>query len=531
MSNFKSQLPSNLITNIIYFVINIIIGIWLVPYYISKLGVEGYGFIPLATLVTAYASTITMSFNSAVSRFLTINIQNKDTVEANKTFNTSFVISLLLVLALLPIAFGISYFSDSLFDIPVKLVYESKMLFFIVFLSFLITVLGNPFTASTYSLNRLDLSNIINIVNVLVRTALVVFLLYFFTPTLTSVGLSFLISAIVAMTVSYFICKKITPELKINFKFYDKTKRGSLTKMSSWLIINQIGTMLFVNIDLIVVNKIFGPFSAGQYAAILYMGITLRNLSFVVSRATGPMVYISYAKNEIKKIIEIMSSSVKFMSILLALPIGIMCGFALPFLKIWLGPDFVKYVPLLWLLTGHLVINLGVQPLYAVSMACNKVKVPAIVTLGFGIMNVVLAVVLSYTTNLGVYAVALAGAIVLTLKSGIFIPIYSAHVIQEEFKVQGSKSKGNIFMFVKPLLTGFILTFALFLCSYIFSHFVNIHSWKMLMIYSVLMTLPFLPIIWFYIIDKKERNTLKSIIVSRHKTQDTSPITNEPMNE
>jgi membrane protein EpsK len=123
---------------------------------------------------------------------------------------------------------------------------------------------------------------------------------------------------------------------------------------------------------------------------------------------------------------------------------------------------------------------------------------------------------LSYTTNLGVYAVALAGAIVLTLKSGIFIPLYSAHVINV-----------NKLTFIKPVLTGFILTLLLFLCSYSFSHFVSIHSWRMLIIYSVMMSLPFIPIIWFYIIDKKERDTLKSIVVSSIGNRVSGIINNE----
>ena len=173
---------------------------------------------------------------------------------------------------------------------------------------------------------------------------------------------------------------------------------------------------------------------------------------------------------------------------------------ASPFLKIWLGPDFVKYVPLLWLLTGHLVINLSIQPLYAVSNACNKVKIPGIFTLLMGLLNVILAITLAYTTNLGVYSIALAGAIALTLKSGIFIPIYSAHVI--------NISK---ITFIKPIITGLLLTISIFVISFLFSHFVNIHNWVGLIGYSCLICFPFIPIIWFYIINKSERDLIKSI--------------------
>ena len=301
---FKSQLPSNLITNIIYFVINIVIGVWLVPFYILKLKVDSYGYIQLATQITFFATFVTLSLNSAVSRYLTIYVQRNDIAEANKTFNTAIVISTAVIFALLPFAFCLAYFADHIFTIPSALVNvkDTKLLFFIVFLSFLITVFSNPFTATTNSQNRLDLSNLINIINVVVRTVLVVLLLNFFTPSLVSVGLSFLFASLASLFTSYIICKKISPELKINLKYFDKSKVGSLTMMSFWLIINQLGTILLVNFDLILINWIFKDSALqGKYAVLLQMSILLRNLSFIISRVTGPMVYISYAKNEIKQ--------------------------------------------------------------------------------------------------------------------------------------------------------------------------------------------------------------------------------------
>lgn len=44
-----TQLPRNLAANIAYFLVNIVIGVLLVPYFINTLGVAAYGIIPLAT--------------------------------------------------------------------------------------------------------------------------------------------------------------------------------------------------------------------------------------------------------------------------------------------------------------------------------------------------------------------------------------------------------------------------------------------------------------------------------------------------
>jgi O-antigen/teichoic acid export membrane protein len=65
-----AQLPRNLAANIAYFLVNIVIGVLLVPYFINTLGVAAYGLIPLATSIIGYVAIVVQSLNTSVSRFL-----------------------------------------------------------------------------------------------------------------------------------------------------------------------------------------------------------------------------------------------------------------------------------------------------------------------------------------------------------------------------------------------------------------------------------------------------------------------------
>jgi O-antigen/teichoic acid export membrane protein len=56
--NLAAQLLRNLAANIAYFLVNIIIGALLVPYFINTLGVAAYGLIPLATSITGYVAIV-----------------------------------------------------------------------------------------------------------------------------------------------------------------------------------------------------------------------------------------------------------------------------------------------------------------------------------------------------------------------------------------------------------------------------------------------------------------------------------------
>jgi len=66
-------------------------------------------------------------------------------------------------------------------------------------------------------------------------------------------------------------------------------------------------------------------------------------------------------------------------------------------------------------------------------VATNRVKVPGIVTLLMGLGNLGLALVLAGPMHWGLYGIAAAGAIMLTLKNVLFTPVYAAHVIGQPY--------------------------------------------------------------------------------------------------
>ena len=124
-------------------------------------------------------------------------------------------------------------------------------------------------------------------------------------------------------------------------------------------------------------------------------------------------------------------TSIRTMGLLLALPIGLICGLSQPLLSVWLGPRFVPFAPLMSLMTVHLCVNLAYHPLLNVPMATNHVRTPGLVQIVFGFFNLLLALVMAGPMHLGLYGIAGASAIVLTLKNAVFTPIYAAHVLKK----------------------------------------------------------------------------------------------------
>lgn len=498
---FSKQVPKNLFANVLYFILNIIIGLFLVPFFIDSLGVASYALVPLATSLTGYVNLVVQSLNTSVSRYLTIDLQRKEFKKANITFNTALFGTLGIILLMLPLAILISYYAPSFFEIPTSQENAARILFLGVISSFLLRAWGSNFGVSLFAYNRLDLQNLVNAVNILVQVGLIILLFRFYSPSLVYIGLAYLIGAATAFILTIVFSRKINPHLKVNIKDFRRSKVNEITGMGGWVIINQIGTLLFLQIDLIVVNKLFGTVAGGEYSVVLTWSMLLRTIAGMLVGVLTPVILTYYAKKRIDELIEVSKKAVKFTGLAMALPIGYICGFAPQLLSLWVGPEFARLSLLMVLMLSHLVINLPVMPLFAINVAYNKVRIPGIVTFFMGIGNFLLAVMIPYLTGWNYYGVALAGAIMLTLKNAFFTPWYAT-------KVLGISSA----TFVKYMIPGVFSMVLTAGASRLVADYFQISSLISLLICGIILTAIYLLAVWEFGLKQIERQTAGSFI-------------------
>ena len=427
--SFASQLPHNLAANLAYFLVNVAIGILLVPYFISTLGVAAYGLIPLATSITGYVAIVVQSLNISVSRFLTVDIQREDYAAANRTFNTALFGLTAVILIMVPVVIAVAYFIPAIFSIPEGQESGAILLFLGVSAAFLIRAWSGNFTVQLFAYNRLDLQTLVSLTNLIVHTGLIVLLFTFIGPDLALVGGAYLIGAVVASGVAIVLARRVCPHLRVSIGAFDRTRVRDLCGMGWWVVINQIGSLLFLQIDLIVVNLLFGATSAGEYAIALQWVILLRTISGVLAGVLTPTILSCYAREQTETLIVVTKSAVKLMGLAMALPIGLVCGLAPHLLTVWVGSEYAFLAPLMVLLSAHRAVNLAVLPLFSINVAYNRVRVPGLVTFFMGIGNFCLAIALPLLTGLGYYGIAAAGAIVLTLKNALFTPWYATRIL------------------------------------------------------------------------------------------------------
>jgi membrane protein EpsK len=155
------------------------------------------------------------------------------------------------------------------------------------------------------------------------------------------------------------------------------------------------------------------------------------------------------------ELLRLSKASVRVLSLLMAVPISVLCVFSSSLLRFWLGPSFTKLAPLMVIMLCHLVITVGVMPVFSIQVAMNKVRVPALVTLLSGVVTLVLAIAFVRYLNWGIYGVAIAVAIVLPARTAGFSAVYAAIILREPWHT-----------FLKPCLSAIGLSIGVMLLGY-----------------------------------------------------------------
>jgi membrane protein EpsK len=425
----KSRLILNMASNVVFVLVNIIIGLWLTPYFIKYLGVEVYGMIPLSNSIVAIFTLFTMAITNSVSRFVSIHYDKDELEQCNLYFNSAITsLIAICVISLLPIIILSVYFSK-IFHVPVGYEVSTGQFYFLVMLSSLVSAISGPFMVSTFITHRFDLDNLVQITGQLLRVIVIVLCFSYLSASLLYIGYSYCVMSGFLMIGAYLLSRKLTPQLKVRLKMFSWKAVSEMAIMSIWLTINQIGIFLYLGSGIIIINLFFGAEQCGRYSAVAQFIALFSTLAGTVSKVFSPIAYEYIAHDNLNGLSIQIGRSVKFMGLIMGLPIGILCGLATPILTRWLGHEFSDLGPLVWLLIVPLIVTVSVRPVASIYMGLDKVKIPALVTIGMGVLNVVLSIILVQYTHMGIYAVGWSLLLCFAGMNLFFTPIYAAQII------------------------------------------------------------------------------------------------------
>jgi len=507
----KKQLAVNIASQIAAFMVDMAINFFLTTFLVNRLGESVYGFVGLAKNFTTYIAIFTVSFNSTLYRFVTIET-NKNNYEAGNVYYTSVTLSNLgvsLILLAPSALFALNI--ERFIHISPEHVADVRLLWLAILVSFLIALAGSSFAVSTFATNRLDLNSKRQLESYVIRAAILLALFTFYKPNVWYVGVSTIISTLFVLIINYYYKRKLTPYLRANIKYFSWSAVGELIGLGIWNSFNRLSKILLDGLDLLIANLLISPEAMGLLAIAKVIPVQLQSFYTAVYNVFSPRILACYALDDRAGLLKEVRFVMRTCGYLGGVPIMGFAVFSEPFFNLWmngLSAESLHTVNILSLLTLlPIMFHVYVAPLYTVNMVTKKLKAPVLVSSGLGVVNTLLVLFLVKNTELGVYAVAGVSAALVILQVFTFSPAYAARSLNEKLST-----------FYPALLRGVINNGFLFILFSIYRAAFSVHSWLALGAGALACGAAGYISGLFILFDGGERKSLADMVVKRLKT-------------
>lgn len=429
-SNQNKKTLLTLFTSMFAIVVTIATNFFLSPYIVETLGEEANGFTQLANNFVNYASLITVALNSMAGRFITMHYYKGDKEESNKFYSSIMIANVAIICFLIIPALILLFKLESVVNIETSNVLYVKLLFAFVFGNFFVAQINSVLGIITYVSNRQYIVNTINSVKTVLNALCLLLFFSIFIPKIYYVSLVALLLSVVTVPIYFIISRKILPDLKINVKCFSIKTIWQMFSAGIWNVVTQCGNLLMTGVDLLLANLLISPAAMGILSVSKVMPNCITQIAGNVSSSFSPNLTIAYAGGNSKDIISSLRFSMKCSSILVSIPIMVLCIYGKNFYSLWQPTLNAETLSILsfWACIQYIPLA-GTQVLNNVFTTANRLKLNSISVLVCGVINIIAVILLVNFTDLGLFAIAAISAIITIVRNLLITVPYSAIIL------------------------------------------------------------------------------------------------------
>lgn len=382
-----------------------------------------------------YSSIITTAVGSMAGRFITMRIYKNDVEGANRYLNSMWVSNFFLSALFTVISVFCIVYIDKLLAVPEYLLADVRWLFGCGAFSLVLGLLTGYLSLATYVKNRVDLSSLQGVACNLVRILCVIALFAFFNPSIVYMSLSAVVAGLVGLCISYNFKQRLLPELTIAPRRYFSFRLvKELISSGVWNSVNQLSNVLLYQLDLLITNIFIGAAATGDYAIAKTAPTLILNFLAMFAGTFVPHFNILYAQDKVDELVKDVRKSMIIVSLFIGLPIGFLVVYSDCFYNLWVpGQDsnmlyWMTFITLLPMIFGG-----SINPVFGIYSVTNRLRIPSLVLLGAGLLNVAIIYILLKTTSLGIWAIIIVSAIQGGLRNALFSPVYGALCLKRKW--------------------------------------------------------------------------------------------------
>jgi O-antigen/teichoic acid export membrane protein len=399
--------------------VNILVGIFLSPFILHRLGDLAYGAWVLAFSVTGYYGLFDLGIRSSIIRYVSTYTATDDMEALNKLVNTGLAVysgigALTVVVTLL-----VSHYVDSLFRIPADFAPTAKWLFLMVGSSVALGFPAGMFSGILEGMSRFYITNLTNVVSTLLRAVLIIIALTHGYGLLTVAFITVTLPLLAAGFRAAFVFHLLP--LRFSWSYVDRSAMREIARYSGVSLIIMVAYKLRFKTDEIVISTFLSvsavTFFSNADRLVDYTGEVVSSLAQIFLPMSGQ----SDAKGDRNQLRRIFIMGNRACA-LVVFPISatlIILGKSV--ITAWVGSRYVTAcypVMLTLLIPSTVFLAQSASPRILYGMARHRIL--AWITSIEGIANLILSIVL--IRRYGILGDALGTAIPLTCTALYFYP-------------------------------------------------------------------------------------------------------------
>ena len=405
---------------------NILVGVFLSPYIVHRLGDEAYGVWVLIFSLTGYYGLFDLGIRSSIVRYVAKYSATEEQERLTRLINTAvFSYGAIGILALVLTITG-AFYMHSIFHISESMRGIARLLFLMVGTALSVGFPMGVFGGILEGLQRFYVVNCVSIVSTLLRASLIVITLRH-GGGLLSIALVTVSMPLIAGVVNATVVLHLLP-LSFSIKYADRDSFRRIANYSSTTFVIMVAWRLRFKTDAVVIGTFLSS------AAITYFTFGARLIDYAIEVVGGmaqiitPLSSRSSASGDILQLRKIFVAGNRACALIIFPIAAMLFVLGKSIIGVWVGQRYVTtsyHVLLILLVPSTLMLAQAGSARTLLGMA--KHRTIAFVTLMEGIANVILSIIL--VRRFGVLGDAAGTAIPLLCTTLWFLPRHMCRVL------------------------------------------------------------------------------------------------------
>jgi O-antigen/teichoic acid export membrane protein len=416
----------NIFANWVGLLTTAIVGFFLTPFVLHRLGNTGFGLWVLASTLTGYYGLLDFGLRSATTRYIARYAAIQDWENLRAVLNTMFIAYSGIGLLTAAITTCVAWKFQDFFHVAPEWRQSAQLLILVFGYGAAMAIPLNLFGGVLEALQRFTWVGGVQAVGALLRATLVVLFLTHGGGLLSLGWITVVVnlsSYLVYMVVAFRIC----PDLRFGWRYARMSNLRVLARFGVIVFWISIGAQLRFQTDAVVI----GSFLSVEAIALFSIGSKLVAYATdgVQALATvfTPMASHFDAKEDLHQLRRVLIVGNRYSSMIIFPITAIFLILGKTMIRVWVGSAYLSAFPVLAILIVPTALYLAQAASPKVLYGMARHSKLAVVVFLEGLANLILSIVLA--RRLGINGVALGTAIPLACTSLVFLPIHLCHTL------------------------------------------------------------------------------------------------------